>query len=165
MSEGYVRELTALLVAVGTGIAWLVHRWDKARKAIPRDTADMARAVEDAPEAATQAVEKALDVVTASLVEDLARVRADAARDRSAATRDRERHRADRERIERLEQADADKGTELGRLRSQVLRLAGVLSRDVTSVLDWIEGGAKPPPPHDQVRILRDVIRDLDRDT
>lgn len=166
VSEGYVRELTALLVAIGTGIAWIVHRWDKARRPVNRDTADMARAVEDAPEAATEAVEKALDVVTSSLVDDLERVRADAERDRRAAARDRERYRKDREHDrERLDR----QGAEIRRVSGEVEDLRaneGRLIAWVVTLHAGVRNGTIPPLPDvpDWLEILLPPA-DTDTDT
>ena len=147
LDEGQITALTGLLVAVGTGIAWLVHRWDKTRKPVDRDAADTARAVEDAPEAVTEAVEKALDVVTASLVEDLERVRTDAANDRKAAARDRERYRrereADREQLDR-------QGAEIRRVSGEVNDLRaneGRLVAWVVTLHAGVRNGTIPPLP------------------
>lgn len=68
-------------------------------------------------------------------------------------------------RVTALETADADKGKEISRLRRQVRRLAGALAEEVTHILDWIDRGAEPPPPAREISALRQIIRDLDRDT
>lgn len=143
MTEGELTALGALFGTIGTGIAWIVHRWDKRRKAVPREEADLARATEDAPEAATEAVEEALRVVKSSLVEDLERVRRDAARDRAAARRDRERHSADRERIATLEE-------ETGGLRADMddlKRNEGRLVAWVITLHAGVQAGTIPPLP------------------
>lgn len=68
------------------------------------------------------------------------------------------------QRVTDLEAADAAKGVELNRLRKQVRRLAGALSREVAHVLDWIDSGAPPPPPEREVLALRELIEDINAD-
>ena len=67
-------------------------------------------------------------------------------------------------RVTALEASDTEKGKEISRLRSQVHRLAGVLSREVVLILDWIDNGSAPPPPDRETRIVKDVINDLEKD-
>lgn len=67
-------------------------------------------------------------------------------------------------RVIALETADAEKSWELSRLRSQVRRLAGVLTREVQAVLNWHDDGANPPPPDVEVERIRSVIRDISHD-
>lgn len=67
-------------------------------------------------------------------------------------------------RVTDLEASDQVKGKELTRLRGQVRRLAGVMSREVVIILDWIDGGAMPPPPARESRVVRELIRDIDSD-
>jgi len=67
-------------------------------------------------------------------------------------------------RVIALETADADKGHEISRLRNQVRRLAGVLTREVQAVLNWHDEGAHPPPPDVEVDRIRSVIRDIAHD-
>lgn len=67
-------------------------------------------------------------------------------------------------RVSVLETSDAEKSWELSRLRSQVRRLAGVLTREVQAVLNWHDDGANPPPPDVEVERIRSVIRDISHD-
>ena len=68
-------------------------------------------------------------------------------------------------RVRHLEAADEAKGREIQRLRTHVRRLAGVLGREVTMILDWIDAGSPPPPPTRETQVVRDLIRDIARDT
>lgn len=67
-------------------------------------------------------------------------------------------------RVIALETSDAEKSWELSRLRSQVRRLAGVLTREVRTVLDWVDAGTAPPPPDSEVDRIRNVIHDIQTD-
>lgn len=74
-------------------------------------------------------------------------------------------------RVTTLEQSDAAKkitidqqGDEIGALRAQVLRLAGVLTREVRAVLTWHDAGGPPPPPDREVAVIRSVINELNDD-
>lgn len=140
LDEGQITALTGLLVAIGTGIGWLVHRWDKKRKPVDRPVAETARAVEDAPEVATEAVKSALKVVTQSVTSDLARVRADAKADRDRYIADR---RADRERMSILEKETEGLRADVDELRRAEGRLIGW----VAGLHKGIEDGTIPPLP------------------
>lgn len=67
-------------------------------------------------------------------------------------------------RVIALESADAEKSWELSRLRSQVRRLAGILTREVQTVLNWHDDGAHPPPPEVEVDRIRSVIHEINHD-
>ena len=67
---------------------------------------------------------------------------------------------ADEEKSGRIDDLDA----EVLDLRRAVRRLAGVLTREVASVLTWITSGARPPAPHEEIAFIRSVITDLERD-
>ena len=51
--------------------------------------------------------------------------------------------------------------TKVGALKASVRRLAGVLMREVAAVLAWIDGGAKPPRPDQEITVIRQLIADL----
>lgn len=68
------------------------------------------------------------------------------------------------QRVRYLEERDIEKDSEIQRLRSHVRRLAGVVGREVVVILDWIDGGAKPPPPTHEASVVRDLIRDVTDD-
>lgn len=72
-------------------------------------------------------------------------------------------------RVAALEEKDIAKSDRIDRLdgevlnlRSTVRRLAGVLSREVASVIHWIDGGARPPAPDDEIERIKTVIADLE---
>ena len=74
-------------------------------------------------------------------------------------------------RLVKLELKDAEKATQIEvldlevlNLRRAVHRLAGVLTREVASVLAWIAGGARPPAPHADIAFIRSVIADLEHE-
>lgn len=67
-----------------------------------------------------------------------------------------------------LERADTEKACriddlegQVGALKSSVRRLAGVLIREVAHVLAWIDKGAKPPRPEQEITVIRELIADL----
>lgn len=64
-------------------------------------------------------------------------------------------------RVTKLEESDAEKSVELSVLRAQVRRLAGVLTREVHTLITWHESGSKPPPPDREVTVIKDVIHEL----
>ena len=51
--------------------------------------------------------------------------------------------------------------TKVGALKASVRRLAGVLLREVAAVLTWIDKGAKPPRPDQEITVIRQLIADL----
>ena len=51
--------------------------------------------------------------------------------------------------------------TKVGALKASVRRLAGVLLREVAAVLAWIDRGAKPPRPDQEITVIRQLIADL----
>lgn len=64
---------------------------------------------------------------------------------------------ADRARIQSLE--------EDGRRDRQSLREAlHILTHPVAAILDWIDAGAQPPPPHESAASIRRRVNALDRD-
>ncbi len=87
-----ITAVTGLLIAVGSGIAWLVQRRDKARPAISRQVAEVSQASDAMCGALTivQASLKDAEIVQASLTADLERVRKDAEADRARAAAGRE---------------------------------------------------------------------------
>ena len=50
---------------------------------------------------------------------------------------------------------------QVGALKASVRRLAGVLLREVAAVLTWIDSGAKPPRPDQEITVIRQLIADL----
>lgn len=83
--------LALLLTTIGSGVAWLVVRWDKRRPKVSRQAALTAHA--------SEAVTGALATVQQSLSDDLTRVRRDAEEDREQYRADRD---ADRARMDSL---------------------------------------------------------------
>lgn len=69
------------------------------------------------------------------------------------------------QRVADLEVSDAKKGKEISRLRGQVDRLYGVLSREVVLILNWIDSGSSPPPPDRETRVVKEVIDELSKET
>lgn len=67
-------------------------------------------------------------------------------------------------RLVKVEESDEKKSKELSRLRSQVYRLAGVLTREVNTLIVWHETGRNPPPPDREVAAVRDVISEIQED-
>ena len=74
-------------------------------------------------------------------------------------------------RLVKLELKDTEKATQIEALNAEVLNLrravqhlAGVLTREVASVLAWIAGGARPPAPHADIAFIRSVIADLEHE-
>lgn len=71
-------------------------------------------------------------------------------------------------RVVALEKADTEKSgridgleDKVGALKASVRRLAGVLIREVAQVLSWIDRGAKPPRPEQEIKVIRELIADL----
>lgn len=67
-------------------------------------------------------------------------------------------------RLEKLELSDEEKSKDLSRIRSQVYRLAGVLTREVSTLINWHESGRVPPPPDREVAIIKEVIHEIKED-
>lgn len=134
MDGSQITALTGLLTVIGTGIGWLVLRWDKRRPAVPRRAAATAHA--------SQAMTDALSVVQDSLGADLTRVRREADEDREQHRLDRA---ADRARLDALD-------GEVETLRREVRTLRTAWSdwyRDLTD--RWLhhrEQAAPPSPPN-----------------
>ena len=132
-----ITAVTGLLIAVGSGIAWLVQRRDKARPRIARQAAEVAQA--------SDAVGGALTVVQDSLTREIARLRADSEADRTRWATERA---ADRDRIACLEQT-----TE--KLRRDVETVRTTWSAWYRNLVDgWHEHRTQdnppaPPAPHD----------------
>lgn len=67
-------------------------------------------------------------------------------------------------------QRDADRGRiqcleDDGRRDRQSLREAlHILTHPVAAILDWIDAGAQPPPPHESAASIRRRVNALDRD-
>ena len=62
--------------------------------------------------------------------------------------------RKDVHRIDQLED-------QVGALKGSIRRLAAVLMREVAAVLAWIDRGAKPPRPDQEITVIRQLIADL----
>lgn len=67
-------------------------------------------------------------------------------------------------RLLKVEESDEKKSKDMSRLRSQVYRLAGVLTREVNTLITWHETGRNPPPPDREVSVIRDVISEIQED-
>lgn len=91
MDGAQMSGLALLLTTIGSGVAWLVVRWDKRRPKVSRQAALTAHA--------SEAVTGALATVQQSLSDDLTRVRRDAEEDREQYRADRD---ADRARLDSL---------------------------------------------------------------
>lgn len=131
MADGQlITAVTGLLIAVGSGIAWVVQRRDKARPRIARQAAEVAQA--------SDAVGGALTVVQASLTSEVERLQRDREADRARAAADRD---ADRERIGSLERTTQD-------LRRDVERVTSTWARWYTDLVDrWHEHRVRDDPP------------------
>lgn len=125
-----ITAVTGLLIAVGSGIAWLVQRRDKARPAISRQVAEVSQA--------SDAMGGALTIVQASLTADLERVRKDAEADRARAAAGRE---ADRARIACLERRTEELRRDIENVRSAW----GAWYRDLVD--RWHEHRTHDDPP------------------
>lgn len=68
------------------------------------------------------------------------------------------------DRLKKLEVSDEENQRDISRLRSQVYRLAGVLTREVNTLIIWHESGRNPPPPDREVAVIRDVISEIQED-
>lgn len=130
MDGSQMSGLALLLTALGSGVAWLVVRWDKRRPKVSRQAALTAHA--------SEAVTGALATVQQSLSDDLTRVRRDAEEDREQYRAERD---ADRARLDSL-------SGEVEALRREVhvLRAAwGTWYRDLVD--RWHLHRAQPAPP------------------
>lgn len=124
--------LALLLTAIGSGVAWLVVRWDKRRPKVSRQAALTAHA--------SEAVTGALATVQQSLSDDLTRVRRDAEEDREQYRIDRD---ADRARMDSL-------SGEVEALRREVHVLRAAWSawyRDLVDRWHLHRAQAAPPSP------------------
>ena len=68
------------------------------------------------------------------------------------------------DRLVKLERADEYRAKEVSRLRSQLYRLAGVLTREVATIISWYEGGLLPPPPDREIEIIKEIIGEIQDD-
>lgn len=68
------------------------------------------------------------------------------------------------DRLKKLELSDAEKSKDISKLRSHVYRLAGVLTREVNTLVVWHEAGRNPPPPDKEVAVIRDIISEIQED-
>lgn len=124
--------LALLLTTIGSGVAWLVLRWDKRRPKVSRQAALTAHA--------SEAVTGALATVQQSLSDDLTRVRRDAEEDREQYRADRD---ADRARLDSL-------SGEVEALRREVHVLRATWSawyRDLVDRWHLHRTQAAPPSP------------------
>ena len=138
-----ITAITGLLIAVGSGVAWLVQRRDKARPRIARQAAEVAQA--------SDAVGGALTVVQDSLTADIARLRADSAADRAQWATART---ADRGRIACLEKTTQELRLDIVALRETEARLV----RWLRAIRLGVASGSIPPWPQDP-EWLADVER------
>ena len=132
MDGPLITAVTGLLIAVGSGIAWLVQRRDRARPRIARQAAEVAQA--------SDAVGGALTVVQDSLTAEIARLRADSDADRTRWATERA---ADRDRIACLEQTTQELRHDVTVLRENEGRLVGWVATLHKGVTD----GTIPPLP------------------
>ncbi|WP_114202851.1 hypothetical protein [Janibacter anophelis] len=132
MDGSQMSGLALLLTTIGSGVAWLVVRWDKRRPKVSRQAALTAHA--------SEAVTGALATVQQSLSDDLTRVRRDAEEDREQHRRDRD---ADRARMDSLSGE-----VEALRREVQVLRAAwATWYRDLVDRWHIHRAQAAPPAP------------------
>lgn len=68
------------------------------------------------------------------------------------------------ERVAKLEASDETKSEQIFNLRNQVYRMAGALTREVSSIIRWFDTGQQPPPPEREVRVLKELIEEIRRD-
>ena len=67
-------------------------------------------------------------------------------------------------RVETLEEANTSLHESVFRVQSQVYRLAGVLTREVSTVIRWHDEGREPPPPEKEIAIIKQVIDEIRED-
>ena len=67
-------------------------------------------------------------------------------------------------RVETLEEANASLHETVFRVQSQVYRLAGVLTREVSTLIRWHDEGQAPPPPDREIAIIKQVIDEIQED-
>lgn len=65
------------------------------------------------------------------------------------------------QRASATEQLASDQAREIRSLRASLQRIAGIMSREMTYILDWIDSGAQPPPPAREARIVREALADI----
>lgn len=65
------------------------------------------------------------------------------------------------DRVMYLEERDREKEHHITRLSRRLDSVTAALHGPVAHILDWIDQGAPPPPPADQIRRAREAIRDL----
>lgn len=130
MDGSQMSGLALLLTTIGSGVAWLVVRWDKRRPKVSRQAALTAHA--------SEAVTGALATVQQSLSDDLTRVRRDAEEDREQYRTDRD---ADRARMDSL-------SGEVEALRREVHVLRAAWSAWYRDLVDrWHLHRAQSAPP------------------
>ena len=129
-----ITAVTGLLIAVGSGVAWLVQRRDKARPRIARQAAEVAQA--------SDAVGGALTIVQSSLTAEIERLQRDRDADRARLTADRD---TDRERIGVLEKTTENLRRDVTALRETEARLV----RWLRAIRLGVASGSIPPWPQD----------------
>lgn len=67
-------------------------------------------------------------------------------------------------RVVTLEKADAERSKEVSKLRNQVYRLSGVLTREVGTVVAWYRTGKLEPHPDREIRIINELITEIQED-
>lgn len=65
------------------------------------------------------------------------------------------------QRADAAERAAHAQAGEIRSLRASLQRIAGIMSREMTYILDWIDSGAQPPPPAREARIVREALADI----
>lgn len=68
------------------------------------------------------------------------------------------------ERVRTLEEANTELHESVFRVQSQVYRLAGVLTREVSTLIRWHDEGREPPPPDKEIAIIKQVIDEIQED-
>lgn len=68
------------------------------------------------------------------------------------------------DRVKSLEESNATISSDLFRIRSQVYRLAGVLTREVSTLIKWHEDGRTPPTPDKEIAIIKEIIYEIQED-
>jgi chromosome segregation ATPase len=120
VSPALITAVVSALLALGSGIAWLVKRRDAAKDPIPKQAAELALA------------EQALGIIRESrdaLREDVQRLK-----------EEREEHRS------RLD-AQQEQINSLRDAMDQVKHLLSHATRYIETLLRWARDGAPPPPP------------------